>query len=61
MKWKTKEGKWISIVDMDNTHIVNSMFWLIQDPCFGNLEKDGYGDRVWVEAFTEELKDRVEL
>lgn len=58
MEWITKDGTVLTLNDMSEQHIINAIRWLVNDPSFGTLIKDGHRDSYWVEVFAAELNKR---
>lgn len=58
MMWKTKEQGMVKVNNMTDEHIINAIKWLVNDPSFGTLFKDGLADTVWVAFLSKVLSER---
>jgi hypothetical protein len=58
MKWKCENGEQVQLDEMSTEHIVHAIQWLKDDDQYGNNNKDGYTDTLWVAAFSQVLRER---
>lgn len=57
MVWKTSQGKYIPVSQMDSTHLENTINWITENNRPSCIIY-GFKAKVWVKAMSKELNNR---